>query len=217
MPYNTAAASGSDWEKLQLAWHQIRDKMGSLHDVLEAFGLADLPLAQRYGILFGCLVFVVTVSTVVILLIVGGSFRRIAEQSIAGTAVTTPSEVRAQRPLLLETLLAARERLMQRYSKTNSNNNSSPYTPLTRLLLQQAPDAPLEMVDEDNTNSTLTDENATPDPNQSPVATNNNDKNKTNQRYIPPMYQEHYLEAYRTCQDKPGGEFVSYFVCWCSY
>ena len=209
MPYNTATAS-SDWEKLQLVWREMSQKMGSLHDILEAFGVADLPVAQRYGILFGCLVFVITVSSVIVLLVVGGSFRRMAEQSEAGTTCITPSEARAQRPLLLESLLESRERLLRRYQqqqkqKQQSRSSSHLYTPLTRLLLQQAPDAPLEDDDDDDVD---TDENATPNQDPSKHTNKNNSTSSKGERYIPPMYQEHYLEAYRTCQDKPGGECI---------
>ena len=56
-----SATSLSDYEKLQVAVGDVFHVFGGGPDsVLEAFGLADLPTAQRYGILFGSLVFVCT-------------------------------------------------------------------------------------------------------------------------------------------------------------
>ena len=47
----------SDIQKLQLALQEIVIRFGSVENVLDAFGLSNLPTAQRYGILFGFVVF----------------------------------------------------------------------------------------------------------------------------------------------------------------
>lgn len=196
MPYTNDAATG-DLEKLQLAFREVTQKFGSLDDVLEAFGLAEMPAAQRYGILFGCIVFTVTVSTVLGLLILGGSFKRIAEQAETGEAtVLTASEARSKRALLLEQLLEGRERMARRYSPPATTDQ---WTPLTRMLLNEAPDAPLEV------DKNASDENATPGTKNHRGKEKGNDSDSTTERYIPPFYQENYTYAYRKCQDKPGG------------
>lgn len=203
MPYANDATG--DWEKLQVAWGEITKMFGSFQAVLEAFGLADMPPAQRYGILFGCCVFVGTISTVLVLLVWGGSFQRIQQQTLTGsTTLTTPVEARAQRALLLEQLLEGRERMRKQYPPEITVPLDQ-LTPLTKMLLNVAPDplpgdpaaavvvAPL-IEDEHTSSSSNNNKNSSTTPS----------KAKT-ERFIPPHYQDNYVEAYRKCQDKPGG------------
>ena len=225
MPYNNNAA-GSDFEKLQLALREITHKFGSLDDILVAFGLADMPTAQRYGILFGFIVFTLTVGTVLVLLVLGGSFQRIAEQAETGAVtVLTAGETRAQRALLLEQLLESRQRMARRYETTTNTSSSSSsttntlastttdaWTPLTRMLLQEAPDHPLDV--DESAAAVAVDENTTPTSTKNTSSKgggsrddNKNENTKAKVRYIPPFYQENYTDAYRKCQDKPGGEW----------
>ncbi len=104
----------SDWDKLQHAFYDVTEKFGSIENILEAFGLANLPAAQRYGILFGCIVFVTTVGSVMALLVFGGTFQRIAEETKTGkAAVESDYRVRLDRPLLMERLLEAQQRFLR--------------------------------------------------------------------------------------------------------
>jgi hypothetical protein len=172
-----------DFEKLRLAFAEITSKFGSVDALMEAFGLSDMPTAQRYGILFGCLVFVCTVSAVVTLLIMGGSFQRIKQQAETGeTTVVAPHDARSQRPLLMETLLDARERMMQNCKPEQRMEGP------TKLMVMLANVAP------ENRKSSAKEllHHATKD---------------KKEYYIPPMYEANYCKAYRTCQDKPGGEY----------
>lgn len=123
----------SDLEKLKLAYEQITSNFGSLDNLMEAFGLAHMPAAQRYGILFGCLTFVCTLTAVACLLIFGGSFERISEQAQTGDATIPHAHMaRAERALLLERLLDARERMMQYYPAKQVVKG---LTSLTKMLL----------------------------------------------------------------------------------
>lgn len=138
MPYSNAAETG-DFEKLQKAFSDILSTFGSVDNLLDAFGLSTLPSAQRYGIVFGCFVFVGTVTAVLTLLVLGGSFHRMAEQTKTG-AVTIAHDFKARldRPLLLERLLDARTRMMQR-NYPNSRQRKEGLTNLTSMLLNVAP------------------------------------------------------------------------------
>ena len=139
MPYTTPDDAG-DLAKLQQAFSEIWATFGSVDNLLEAFGLSDLPVAQRYGIVIGCIVFVGTVTAVLSLLVLGGSFRRIAEQATTGST-TIPADYRARldRPLLLEHLLDARERLLrQNYPKQVAARKLG-RTNLTNMLLTVRP------------------------------------------------------------------------------
>lgn len=138
MPYS-AAAETSDFEKLQLAFSEITRSFGSVESVLEAFGLSELPTAQRYGILIGALVFLVTVTSVLALLVLGGSFQRIAEQQKTGSVtIAHDFKARLDRPLLLERLLDARQRMMKE-NYPNSYKRREGITNLTRMLLNVPP------------------------------------------------------------------------------
>jgi hypothetical protein len=179
------ANDGSDdFEKLQIAFRQIVGKFGSVDDVLEAFGLKDLPSAQRYGIMFGFLVFICTISAVVGLLVLGGSFKRIAHQAETGqTTLMSAHDARAQRALLLEQLLEGRERMIQKYPKVE---RAEGYTPLTKSLMNVSPHKNYADVDgsEKKEISEVKDEKGSKGPS---------------------LYQQNYVKAYHICQDKPGG------------
>ena len=150
MPYS-ATTDTSDFQKLQLAFAEITKSFGSVENVLEALGLADLPTAQRYGILIGALVFVTTVTAVVALLVLGGSFQRIAEQQKTGTLVVSHDfRARLDRPLLLERLLDARERMMKR-NYPNAGKRTEGNTALTKMLLNVPPPPSGTKAENDNT------------------------------------------------------------------
>jgi hypothetical protein len=185
MPY--ASQDAGDFDKLRTAFTELTTMFGSVDDLLKAFGLADMPQAQRYGILFGCLVFITTVSAVVGLLVMGGTMKRIQEQAETGDAtMLSPQAARAQRALLLERLLEGRERMVQNYTEPPKTEG---FTNLTTMLMNVAPqtDELAELVSKDN----------------------KKDKKKQEiRRIIPPYYEENYVASYRKCQDRPGGTYV---------
>jgi hypothetical protein len=182
MPYSSQDAG--DFDKLRTAFTELTAMFGSVEDLLKAFGLADMPQAQRYGILFGCLVFITTVSAVVGLLVMGGTMKRIQEQAETGDAtMLSPQAARAQRALLLERLLEGRERMIQNYTEPPKTEG---FTNLTTMLMNVAPktDELAELVSKDD----------------------KKDKKKQEiRRIIPPYYEENYVASYRKCQDRPGG------------
>ena len=172
-----------DFEKLKEAFRELTSTFGSFDNLLEAFGLSDMPQAQRYGIMFGLLVFTCTVTTVVALLVFGGSFQRIAEQAESGSpSLLSPTTARSQRALLYEQLLEGRKRMLQNYPPETLTTEP---TNLTKMLLSDAPDGIGEVADL--------------------VAGKKTKNAQKKERYIPPYYEENYLEAYRRCQDRPGG------------
>lgn len=191
MPYNTDESVG-DFAKLQLAFREITSKFGSVQELLQAFGLADMPLAQRYGILFGCVVFTLTISAVGALLMLGGSFRRIAEQAETGeSTLLSAAETRQQRSLLLEQLLEGRERMIRNYEPEVVTDQP---TKLVTMLINEAPDTDIL--------ASYATTTATKDAKQQ---TKGKSTSTEKARYIPPFYEENYIEAYRACQDRPGG------------
>jgi uncharacterized membrane protein len=151
MPYINDPSSIDDFTKLKLAIVEIVSRFGSVQSILDSLGLSNMPMAQRYGIMFGCLVFMVTISVVVSLLIFGGTFQRIQEQATefhTRNVSNTPShDIRSQRPLLFEQLLEGKDRLLQRYTNNNAEHRSvktttatsttstTDFTPLTYLVL----------------------------------------------------------------------------------
>jgi hypothetical protein len=132
-----------DIEKLRVAFAELK-KLGSVENLLEAFGLSGMPQAQRYGIFFGLVVFSCTLTAVIGLLVMGGSFKRIAEQADTGEATRlTATDQRAHRALLLERLLDGRERLNKNYSPEPTTEN---LTNLTKMLCNEAPEDQLDAV-----------------------------------------------------------------------
>lgn len=173
-----------DLEKLQQAFQEITKSFGSVESILEAFGLSSLPVAQRYGILFGFLVFAVTVSTVLALLTFGGTFKRILEQNSTGKpSVETDYRVRLERPLLLERLISAQER-MTKLNYPNRYERKEGFTNLTKMLSSVAP----PKRDEQKKAETFD-------------FSNQNAANMVG-------YKQNYFMGYRKCQDKPGGEIL---------
>lgn len=198
MPPKLLNEDTSDFEKLAAALGGIAS-IRSIDDVLASIGLADLPTAQRYGILFGITVFSLTMISVLSLLVFGGTFKRLQEQAENGEA-TIPDAVTAResRPLLLEKLLDAQKRMMEsypeKYGKANtvtaSGTNS---TPLTKMLSNVAPRLEkisdvADLVEEDD---------------------NKQEKKTQIKQDIPKGYKENYVSAYRRCQDKPGGPILA--------
>jgi len=105
------------------------------------FGLSTLPNPQKYGILFGILVFSLTIITVIALLILGGSFRRIQEQECGDNEVTLkktlPSIIqqRIERAFLYDDLLESRKRMLLKYQK----NVYEGMTPIMDMLNSMSP------------------------------------------------------------------------------
>lgn len=191
MPY--ANDQAGDFEKLQTAFTELTAMFGSFEGLLAAFGLSDMPQAQRYGIMFGCCVFFFTLTAVIGLLILGGSFKRIQQQAETGEAtLLSPADARAQRALLLERLLQGRERMVRNYPEPPRTED---FTGLTTMLMNVAPNTHeiAELVHKDS---------------------NNGKKKQEIRRYIPPMYEENYLHAYRKCQDRPGGKTTIFVLVW---
>lgn len=178
----------SDFEKLQQAFKEITSSFGSVESILAAFGLSDLPVAQRYGILFGFIVFTVTVSTVFGLLIFGGTFKRIIEQNNTGRpSVESDYRVRLERPLLLERLISSQER-MTKLNYPNRYERKEGRTNLTKMLSSLAP-----------------------------PKSDRQDKGETfdfgNQNAASMVgYKQNYFMGYRKCQDKPGGEWLFFLL-----
>lgn len=174
----------NDFEKLRLAFVEITRKFGSVDDLLASVGLANMPVAQRYGILFGILVFALTITAVMALLIFGGTFKRISEQTQTGEiSLLSSHDLRTHRALLMELLLEGRERMKQNYPEEKRTEG---LTNLAKMLLNEAPGFKLgELVNEGSDSK----------------------KADTNERNVPPFYQINYEKAYRKCQDRPGGKF----------
>mmetsp|Transcript_18141 Transcript_18141/g.41637 ORF Transcript_18141/g.41637 Transcript_18141/m.41637 type:complete len:470 (+) Transcript_18141:143-1552(+) len=177
-------ADASDLEKLQIAFREITSSFGSVESIMESFGLSELPIAQRYGILFGFITFVCTVSTVLALLVFGGTFKRIAEQARTGKpSVESDYRVRLERPLLLERLLSAQTRMMMlNYSKRYERKEGT--TNLTNMLSSVVP--PKTEKNEKVETFDFSQQNA-----ESMVG-----------------YKQNYFMGYRKCQDKPGGAIL---------
>jgi hypothetical protein len=187
MPH--ATADSSDFEKLQMAWRDVSTKFGSVENILEAFGLAGMPVAQRYGIMFGCLVFFITVASVLALLFLGGSFERIAEQTATGKAtVETDYKTRLERPMLLERLLDARERLIEKNYPERPQRKER-RTKLTKMLMGVPPP-------KDSMVAKIVDDNG------AKTAVNS----KGQRMEAMDGYKENFVVSYRKCQDKPGGK-----------
>jgi len=177
----------NDIEKLQLAFQEITSKFGSLENIIEAFGLSELPTAQRYGILFGFIVFIVTVSTVLILLVFGGTFKRITEQAKTGhDSIESDYRVRLERPLLLERLLSAQERMLK-LNYPVSPKRKEDTTNLTNML------------------SSVPPPKDTPNDNSGEVE--NFDFSQQNSEGME-GYKQNFFMGYRKCQDKPGGAIL---------
>jgi hypothetical protein len=193
----------SDVDKL-LASLSTVTSIRSINDILAIFGLDTLPTAQKYGIFFGIVTFTVTVSTVVFLLVAGGSFKRIAQQEENGGAtVPCAIEERLTRPLLLERLLEASTRMMASYSstkKTTTKQTSPGRSVLVQKLVNIAPNVTKakevmgSLIHEDEADET--------------VAKKIKEKKQELKKYMPDGYEQNYVLAYRKCQQKPGGELI---------
>ena len=179
----------SDLEKVLKSLEFITS-VRSFDDVLSIFGLDNLPTAQKYGIIFGIITFTVTVSTVLALLVMGGSFKLIAEQSkTGGVAIPDAIEERVTRPLLLERLLEAQEFLLKKYHPVQKTEGM---TLLMKMFVNIAPD--VAKAQEVTANF---------------MVKNESDKKKKDEKlkaFIPEGYEQNYISAYRRCQDKPGGK-----------
>jgi hypothetical protein len=192
MPH--ANADTSDFEKLQMAFQDVTAKFGSIEDILVAFGLADMPKAQRYGVLMGCIVFSCTVGAVLALLAFGGSFKRIAEQTQTGDyTIESDFQTRQDRPLLLERLIDARERLLaENYPDRKQRKNRR--TNLTKMLLGVPPPKDIPGVVDDNRAKQSVGK-------------------KQDRAAEMEGFKENFAWAYRKCQDQPGGEKKIQWFC----
>jgi hypothetical protein len=183
MKYPPQIDESSDFEKLGKALSTLTGKFASADDFLEAFGLASMPVAQRYGIMFGFLVFLLTVAAVVMLLTIGGSFKRMQDQAKQEVCVPDVVAARSGRALLFERLLEARDRMISaNYEKPVTSSSDSR---LTKMLLNA-----------DIGNRKLSD-----------LVDNTGEATDAQQRELPHGYQADYVEAYRKCQDKLGGTY----------
>mmetsp|Transcript_3195 Transcript_3195/g.6124 ORF Transcript_3195/g.6124 Transcript_3195/m.6124 type:complete len:175 (+) Transcript_3195:283-807(+) len=165
----------SDLDKIKQSLTSVTS-ISSLDDVLAAFGLLNMPTAQKYGIIFGFVTFFLTVASVFVLLTLGGTWKRIEQQSKSGESATAPDSTtqRKRRPLLLERLLEGREWMLKNnYPEGKETVKSGEFTPLTKMLM---------MVTAEEGNMSQ-------------------------------GYEESYKDAYRRCQDKPGGESLFYALC----
>lgn len=180
----------SDLEKVLDALSFIT-AIRSPNDIFEVFGLASLPTAQKYGIFFGIGVFTLTIVTVLSLLILGGSFKRITEQENGASTIPCAIEERVNRPLLLERLLEAQERMLNNYPPESISEG---LTNLAKMLQNIAPD----VTKAQETMTSLVEGDKTGDKQKEEM-----------KKFIPDGYEANYTKAYRKCQDKPGG-MVSY-------
>ncbi|KAL9180660.1 hypothetical protein ACHAXT_011113 [Thalassiosira profunda] len=130
----------SDLDKIRQSLASIASA-GSLDDVLALVGLLDMPRAQRLGIVFGFVTFALTVAAVLTLLTLGGTWKRIEQQTKAGASATAPDSVtqRKRRALLLERLLEGREWMLKTNYPERETEKSDKMTPLTRMLMTEAP------------------------------------------------------------------------------
>jgi len=204
----------SDWDKLTAALGLV--SFTNFEEFLDAIGLGKMPTMQRYGVLFGCCTFLFTLTAVTVLLFLGGSFKRLAEQAQDDSAAVPDSiKSRANRPLLLENLLESRHRMMKqnypgRYEPTVPPNQ---LTKLTQMLLNVAPK--MEVATKI---SALADDSADKKKGLgvflSKILGSKNDSKKSDleksdkeqlRSNIPQGYEENYVNAYRRCQEKRGG------------
>jgi RimJ/RimL family protein N-acetyltransferase len=127
----------SDLDKLTSALSHL-PSLTDPTSLLEAFGLTSLPQAQKYGILLGILTFTLTVGTVLTLLTLGGTWKRIELQEKSGEVTTAPDSVvqRKKRALILERLLENRYWMIQRYNEYSEDDK---ITSLNRLLMTTSP------------------------------------------------------------------------------
>lgn len=135
----------TDLEKIYQSLSAITS-ISSFDDVLAAFGLLDMPTAQKYGIVFGIFTFILTCVAVLALLTMGGTWERIEQQAKSGASATAPDSVtqRKRRALLLERLLENREWMMKtNYPKSGEEDKQGDekkkFTNLTTMLMTQAP------------------------------------------------------------------------------
>ena len=171
----------SDYDKIMQSLSTITS-ISSFDDVLSMFGLLHMPRVQRLGIAFGILTFVLTVCAVLTLLTLGGTWRRIEQQSRAGSSAIAPDSVsqRRGRALLMDRLLEMREwMMMTNYPSCGvvvgeegggrGGEGTTTTTPLTKMLMMAGPPNPRGIAPDDE------------------------------------GYEENYKAAYLRCQDKPGG------------
>ncbi len=168
----------SDYDKIKQSLSTITSSISSLEDVLSMFGLSDMPRAQRLGIYFGVLTFALTMCAILTLLTLGGTWRRIEQQSrLGGVSACAPDGVsrRRGRALLMDRLLDMRDWMMEDRKCTHratmgddaTTTTTTSTTPLTRMLMMAGPPT-----------------GGTPDVFG---------------------YMENYKAAYLRCQDVPGG------------
>ncbi|KAL7559701.1 hypothetical protein ACA910_017603 [Epithemia clementina (nom. ined.)] len=225
-----AGHESSDWEKLQHAWRELSGQFGSVEQLTESFGLHTLPVAQQYGIVLGCLTFACTVGAVLLLLIYGGSLQRLQEQAATGhVTLQSPTEARKQRPLLLEHLLTARHWMIQRNynnyysasaaaaldsSSTNNKKNTvaeeDKFTPLTTMFCHVAPPRAhalpnLLLNSTSHTTTKEKDDDDDDDDSKQQQQQQQLQQLSEMRQQMPQDYELLYKQAYRACQDQPGG------------
>ena len=173
----------SDYDKI-LQSLSVVTSIKSIDDILSAFGLLNMPPAQKYGIAFGILTFTLTVIAVLSLLTLGGTWRRIEEQSRLGASSSAPDAItqRKRRPLLLERLLEGREWMMSvNYPKDGPRAKRANLTKMLMMVNPSGEGKGRNTVDEVGTGGDA---------------------------QLSMGYQKNYHIAYRHCQDKPGGPIL---------
>jgi RimJ/RimL family protein N-acetyltransferase len=176
-------------------------------------------------VVFGICTFVFTVAAVGVLLFLGGSFKRLAEEKSMESVVPDSIKTRSNRPLLLEKLLDARHRMMTqnypgRYDKdADATKGGTEPTNLTRMLLNVAPKLEIasqvsSLVDDKdkkkNSAGGLLSKILGSGNSKKQVDTDNDTKDTAGSKghlrtNVPKGYAENYVHAYRRCQDKRGG------------
>jgi len=206
-------------EKLFAAFGDL--KITSFRDLLGKFGLADLPVGHMYGIAGGIFVFAVTIISVLVLLVKGGSLTRIAEQAqgegeLAARMLTDRTALRKQRGLLLERLIGCRDYLVQAKAEAVLSEEKSEYPHVTEKLLNFDPKLPYgeagagtppEVVDEDSNAVVVPKPGRMVSDMQKILST----QKKGDAAEVTPemrVYETHFIEAYRACQDLPGGKIL---------
>jgi len=114
----------------------------------------------------------------------------------------------------LETLLEGKDRMARNYPvelKRRLPASDGRLTNLTKMLLNVAPGSRID--DDENFTLVVAGKNAD---DEAKKEDDNNDAadNISEDHYIPPHYQENYEQAYRKCQDRPGGAFLFCPVCF---
>ena len=205
----------NDMDKLRQAIQHLITHFGSLEKLWHSMGLTHLPMAQQYGIFWGCLTFTCTIGIVVLLLLVGGSFQRIQEQSKNKT--NTSNTTYEQRPLLMEHLLAVRKWMTKRNYSSNKNNKDKPQndddddddiimSPLTTMLCNVVPPKLLLLLDHNQQQQKPLQQQQQEQSSLVTLSIRNHQQQATTT--LNDSYEILYKHAYRISQDSATGTSI---------